>query len=432
MKLYSLVRVIPAVRGFAIWILLPGLAWNVVAAEQTSYRFDFGPGKVAPGHIGISPTNIYSDAISYGFEPGATVTGVDRGGDDALLGDFITSDKPFYFSVALPEGNYRVTVTLGDADGESTTTVKAELRRLMLQKVHTPRGQFTTRTFAVNIRIPKIAGDGEVRLKPREETTEKWAWDNKLTLEFNDSRPCVCGLDIRPANDLPTVYILGDSTVCDQPRPPWNSWGQMLTRFLKPDVVVANEAESGETLKDTLGRKRLDKVLSTMKAGDYLFIQFGHNDMKDRAPDALETYKKNLKLFVDRTRQKGGIPVLITSMERKAGVEHPTLKGYPEAVREVAKAEKVTLIDLNAMSLEFYRALGPDLGRAFVDGTHHDNYGSYELAKCVVEGIKQSNLPLAKDIVPDFTGFDPNHPDPVATFEMPISPGMTTQKPPGN
>lgn len=409
-----------------------GLARTALAAEQTSCQFDFGPGKVAPGCIQVVPTNIFSDAVGYGFEPDAMVTGIDRGGDNALRSDFITSDKPFYFSVALPERNYRVTVTLGDADGESTTTVKAELRRLMLQNVHTSRGRFATRTFTVNVRTPRIAGDGEVRLKSREKTTEKWAWDNKLTLEFNGARPCVCALDISPVDDLPTVYILGDSTVCDQPRPPWNSWGQMLPRFLKPDVVVANEAESGETLKDTLGRKRLDKVLSTMKAGDYLFIQFGHNDMKDKAPEALATYRKNLKLFVDRTRQKGGIPVLITSMERKAGVKHPTLEGYPAAVREVAKEEKTTLIDLNVMSLEFYRALGPDLGKAFQDGTHHNNYGSYELAKCIVEGIKQSNLPLAKAIVPDFTGFDPNHPDPVATFEIPVSPGMTTQKPLGN
>ena len=69
---------------------------------------------------------------------------------------FVTSDKPFYFSAAVPEGNYRVTVELGDPEGESTTTIKAELRRLMVEKVHTARGQFEMVTFIVNVRTPQL------------------------------------------------------------------------------------------------------------------------------------------------------------------------------------------------------------------------------------------------------------------------------------
>jgi len=101
-------------------------------------------------------------------------------------------------------------------------------------------------------------------------------------------------------------------------------------------------------------------------------------------------------------------------------------------VREVAKAENCALIDLNAMSRIFYQALGEDLDKAFQDGTHHNNYGSYELAKCVVEGIKQDKLPLAKFIVDDFKSFDPAKPDAVATFEMPASPTVAREKPLGN
>ena len=148
-----------------------------------------------------------------------------------------------------------------------------------------------------------------------------------MTLEFNDTRPCVCALEITKADDVPTVYLLGDSTVCDQPREPWNSWGQMLTRFFKPGVAVANHAESGESLRSSLGARRLDKVLSTMKAGDYLFIQYGHNDMKERGEGvgAFTTYKADLKRFVAETRKRGGIPVLVTSMDRKScGVDHAT------------------------------------------------------------------------------------------------------------
>ena len=126
------------------------------------------------------------------------------------------------------------------------------------------------------------------------------------------------------------------------------------------------------------------------------------------------------------------MPVLITSVERKGGVEAPTLMGYPDIVREVAKEENCALIDLNTMSLVFYKALGADLGKAFQDPTHHNNYGSYELAKCVVEGIKKAKLPLAKFIVDDFKGFDPAKPDAVASFEMPASPTVSKEKPLGN
>ena len=402
------------------------------AAGTNSWKFFFGEGKPTADHLPVSPANLYSPAAGYGFEPGATVTNVNRQDKDFLRSHFCTSDRPFYFSVALPEGNYKVTVTLGGAEHGSTNTVKSELRRLMLEKIVTAPGKFETRTFAVNIRVPRISDYGSVKLKDREKTTEIWNWDEKLTLEFNGAQPSLCTLEIERTDSIPTVYVLGDSTVCDQPKEPWNSWGQMLPRFFSPSVAVANHAESGESLKSSLGAKRLDKVLDTMKAGDYLFVQYGHNDMKDKAPDAVAVYKSNLKKFVNGAKDKGGIPVLVTSMERKGGVDHDTLAEYPAAVREVAKEENVALIDLHAMSRTFYNALGADIGKAFQDGTHHNNYGSYELAKCIVEGIKANKLGLAKFIADDFKDFDPSHPDPVQSFTMPASPGSIGARPLGD
>jgi lysophospholipase L1-like esterase len=389
---------------------------------QTSFKFDFGSGKVEPGYIQILPAIVYDKKLGYGFEPNMHITAVVRGGDGALCNDFCTSDKSFLFSVKLPEGNYRVTVTLGDSSGESTTTIKAELRRLMLEKVHTESGEFETRKFIVNIRTPNISTGGQVRLKDREKTTEFAAWDDKLTLEFNDSRPCVCAMEIERV-DVPTIYLLGDSTVCDQPREPWNSWGQMLPCFFKPEVAIANHAESGESLRSSLSARRLDKVLSLMKPGDYLLIQYGHNDMKEKGEGvgAFTTYKKDLKHFIVQTRKKGGIPILVTSMERKNGVDKDTLGDYPESVRQTAKEENVALIDLHAMSKVFYKALGENIDNAFQDGTHHNNYGSYELAKCIVEAIMQKKIDLAKYIVDDFHGFDPNHPDFFENFKIPES-----------
>lgn len=397
-------------------------AGSATLGAQTSFKFDFGGGKPQPGWIQVSPTNLYSPEMGYGFEPGANMT------VENLSLPSLTSSNPFYFSFKVPEGNYQVTATL---DEGSVTTIKAELRRLMLEHALTAKGKTTTRTFIVNVRTPRISTEAKVSLKKRELETEMVDWDEKLTLEFNDARPCLAKLEIEKVS-VPTVYITGDSTVCDQSAEPWNSWGQMLPRFFKPEIAVANYAESGESIRSSLGAHRFDKVFSLMKPGDYLFVQFGHNDMKDKATNALAVYKANLKKIVARTRELGGTPVLVTSMERKGGVEHDTLAGYPQTVRDVTKEENCALIDLHAMSRTLYRALGADLDKAFQDGTHHNNYGSYELAKCVILGIQQAKLPLAKAIVADFGNFDPAKPDAVATFDMPVSPTVSNLKPLGN
>jgi len=420
-------------------VSLAGAATSRAGADSTSYRFDFGPGAVAPGYIQVIPATVYSKQTGYGFDLGSTVSAVDRGGDDPLRGDFCTSDKPFFFSVDLPEGNYNVTVTLGDQAGESTTTVKAESRRLMLEKVRTARGEFATRTFTVNVRNSQIGSGpgGRVKLKAREQGVLHW--DDKLTLEFNDTRPCVCALEINRVDDAITVYLTGDSTVTDQPREPWNSWGQMLTRFFKPGVAVANHAESGEALRSFAAANRLEKVLSTIKAGDYLFIQFGHNDQKERGEGvgAFTTYKQSLKHFVAEARKRGAFPVLVTPMNRRTfdagGKITNSLGDYPDAVRQTAKEEDIPLIDLNAMSKPFYEALGPeDSKNAFVDNTHHNNYGSYELARCVVEGIKANHLDISRFLVDDLPPFDPGHPDPIDRVDIPASPQRTSVKPEGN
>lgn len=391
------------------------------ASKQSTVKFPlqfaFGEKPPKSGWTLVSADTRYSPETGYGFEPGA-----DGGGVKGF-----TSEKPFLFSVKLPEGNYSVTMLQGESSGQSSTTVKSELRRLMVENLQSPGAS----TFIVNVRKPDISSGGKVKLKSRELESEMAGWDDKLTLEFNGRNPSLRALTISPAQ-VPTVFVAGDSTVCDQPAEPWNSWGQMLPRFFTPTVAVANYANSGESIRSSLGAGRFDKIFSLMKPGDWLFIQFGHNDMKDKSPDALETYQENLKKLVARTRSLGGTPVLITSMERKSGVKQDTLAGYPDAVRSVAKEERCALIDLHAMSRQLYQALGDDLGKAFQDGTHHNNYGSYELAKCVVAGIRQAKLPLAKAIAPDFGNFAPARPDPVSTFEMPASPEVSNVKPLGD
>ena len=408
-------------------------------SAQKSYKFAFSAGQ--SDFTPVLPTAIYSKEIGYGFEPGAILTTHTNSyqAKFAKFGRSLTSEKPFYFSAALPEGNYRVTITFGTSSMATETTVKAELRRLMLENIITAKSKFVTQSFIVNIRTPKFPG-GEVKLKDREKTFEQWAWDEKLTLEFSGAHPAICAIEIVPVN-VPTVFLLGDSTICDQPREPYNSWGQMLPRFFKPEIAIANHAESGESVKSSLGAKRFEKVFSLMKAGDYLFLQFGHNDQKEKGEGigAFTSYKSDLKKIVNEVKKRGGIPVLVTSTNRRnfdeKGNVFNTLGDYPEAVRQLAQEEKIALLDLQAMSKIFYEALGAENSKlAFKDGdgTHHSNYGSYELAKCIVEGIKSNRLSIAKYLMKDVGSFDPRHPDPFENFNIPASPMFTETKPLGN
>jgi lysophospholipase L1-like esterase len=303
----------------------------------------------------------------------------------------------------------------------------------------------------VDVRTPKINATEQIRLKERE--LKYLNWDNKLTLEFNGDYPCVSEIEIREA-DLPTIFLAGNSTVTDQENEPWASWGQMFPCFLKPEAVVANYAESGESLRSFRGEKRLQKLLSMMKSGDYLFIEFAHNDQKQGGShvEAFTTYKDELKFFIDGARKKGGKPVLVTSMHRRRfddnGQIINTLENYPEAMRQTAIEENVPLIDLNAMSKQLYEALGPENSKkafvhypantypgqvkALADDTHFNPYGAYELAKCIAESIRKNNPDLAKYLVDGLPAFDPEHPDPVNEFYWYESPSMNLIKPDGN
>ena len=270
--------------------------------------------------------------------------------DGTGTGRDITS---FGFSVTLPEGNYKVTLTLGSDTADSTITVRAESRRLMLENIHTPAGQSRTESFTVNVRRPQISTGGSVGLDPTE--AGHLNWDDKLSLAFSGTNVAVRQIHIEKTT-VPTLYVLGDSTVTDQAGPTGGSWAQSLTRWFDSGVAVANHAESGETMKSFLFDRRLTKVLSTLRPGDWCFLQFGHNDQKQQWPqtyvEAHTTYQAYLKVFIAEIRLRGATPVLVTSVQRRTFDEHGKIKNthgdYLQAVREVAAEEKVALIDLAA------------------------------------------------------------------------------------
>lgn len=428
-------------------------------AQQNSFKFDFGSGKTASGYIQITPGSKYNNEKGYGFDKYSNnLESVDRGGDDLLTADFITSKQPFYFSVKIPEGNYDVKVAIGDQQGTSSATIRAECRRLMIQKAESSKGKITIVTFTVHVKdsfIRDASGNTlkKVRLKERE--IGYLHWDNKLTIEFNGDNPKICAIEITPNKNAITVFLAGNSTVVDQDKEPWAAWGQMIPCFFKGEkIAIANYAESGEALSSFRGAGRLEKIVSLMKHGDYLFIEFGHNDQKQKGDGIgpFSSYKKELQFYVSETRKRGGIPVLVTSMHRRnfdsTGHIINTLGDYPEAVRQTAKEENVALIDLNEMSKTLYEAWGPEQSiKAFVhypantfpgqdkkleDNTHFNAYGAWQIAKCIVKGIQDAKLGIVKDLVKDIPVYDPSKPDPVEKWSWPMSAYITGMKPDGN
>lgn len=362
------------------------------------------------------------------------------------------SHEPFNFSAAVPDGNYRVTVTLGNKKKAGQTVVRAESRRHYVDEVVTKKGKTATVSFVVNKHSPIIDSNTRVKLKPREVDYKNW--DDSLNLSFCGLMPAVQHIHIEPVTDITTVFLCGNSTVVDQEEEPWASWGQMITRWFGPQVVIANFAESGLSCTTFLAQLRLDKILSQLKKGDYVIVEFGHNDEKEKkaGDGAWYSYSRNLKIFADRVRAAGGNIIFCTPTARRSfdadGHIINTHGDYPEAMKTVAQREQVPVIDLTRMSTTFYEALGVEGSkRALVhypantfanqekplaDNTHFNPYGAWEVAKMVVMGLKQINSPLAAYLRTEWQDFDPAHPDDPDRFVWRMASGSDITKPDGN
>lgn len=430
----------------AIGAMVESLLFLPLAAQ--TYSFD-GRDKSA---IQVAQTDNYTQERGYGYDFQQLVGEAKAHQNDT----FRLSDDLFYFSVSVPDGNYKVTITVGSKKRRAHTTVRAESRRLFVQDAETKKGEFKTYTFVVNkrntiIQLPDGKTD-RVRIKKREET--KLNWDDKLTIEVNGNAPAVSSIAIEPAPHVPTLWLCGNSTVVDQDYEPWASWGQMITRWFTEQVAVSNYAESGETATSFIAAGRLKKIVSLMKPGDYIFMEFGHNDQKEKraGSGAFYNYAYALKQFVDEARSKGVTPIFVTPTQRRSfdgyGKILDTHANYPDAMRWVAKDLEVQLIDLHAMTRIFYETLGvedskrafvhypsrtfPEQLKAFEDNTHFNPYGAFEISKMVVEGIKSLQLPLVQHLRDDYRTFSPSAPDDWRIFHWNVSPFTDTIKPDGN
>ena len=360
------------------------------------------------------------------------------------------SEKPFYFSVPVDDGNYLVTVTLGAKKRAAQTVVRAESRRLMVENCLTKKNQYETYRFIVSKRSP----DHGVKLKEREK--DYLNWDELLTLEFNGSAPAVKSIRIEPDTTAVTVFLCGNSTVVDQELEPWASWGQMIPRWFTEKVAISNHAESGLSARTFIASNRLEKVLSMMKKGDYVVCEFGHNDQKEKRPGdgAYYHFAYHLKLFIDKVRAAGGQLIFVTPTQRRFFDEathskiQETHLDYPDAMRTVARREGVPLIELHDMTRDFFETLGfegskkalvhypantfPGQEKALEDNTHFNPYGAYEVAKMVVMGMKQLNLPIMDDLRRDWQDYNPTQPDDPDAFVWYPSVKQDVKKPDGD
>lgn len=373
------------------------------------------------------------------------------------LADPITFDcsardgQKYYLTADVPDGNYKVTVVLGSKKHAGSTTVRGESRRLFIENEVTKKKENRTITFTINKRNTHISDKEEVRIKPRERS--KFNWDDQLTLEVTGDYSTVQQVTIEPNQEATTVFLCGNSTVVDQDEEPWASWGQMITRWMDDGVSIANYAESGETASTFIGAGRLKKALTQMKKGDYIFMEFGHNDQKQKfaGAGAYYNFATALKTFVDEARSKGAYPVFVTPTQRRSfkdGKIQETHADYPEAMQWVAEREKVPLIDLHAMTRTFFETMGeegskrafvhypantyPGQDKALADNTHFNPYGAYEIAKCIIEGLRTAAPELIKHVRNEYVTFDPAHPDNVDTFHWVDSEKVDIVKPDGN
>lgn len=366
----------------------------------------------------------------------------------------VKSNAPFTRNIEVPDGNYKVTVVLGSKKKAGNTVVRAENRRLMVDEVATKKGQFKTVEFVVNKRTPEIEKGKRVKVKDREKNYN--TWDNAINLEFTGAAPAVKEVKIERDTTATTIFLCGNSTVVDQPYEPWASWGQMIPRWFGPEIAISNNAESGLTAGSFLGSYRLDKILTMMKKGDYVICEFGHNDQKEKMAGAGAWYNfsYNLKVFIDKVRAKGGNIIFVTPTQRRRFDDATHSKilethgDYPDAMRAVAKREGVPVIELHDMTRTFFETLGyenskkalvhypantfPGQDKPLADNTHFNPYGAYEIAKMVVMGMKQLNLPIVKYLSSDWKDFNPAQPDDYNKFVWYNSVQQDVTKPDGN
>lgn len=230
----------------------------------------------------------------------------------------------------------------------------------------------------------------------------------------------VVALRAENAARAPRVFMVGDSTMADKGTaiPEWG-WGMALGKFLVDPAMVRNHAQNGRSSKSFVDEGRWQKVLEEMRPGDFVIVQFSHNDEKNdaaRHTDPATTFREFLRKYVAEARARGGFPILATPVVRRkfdgAGQLVDTHGDYPDAIRAVAKEQKVPLLELQQATAKLVRDAGPEASKKFFmwiepgvypkrpkgaqDDTHFVELGATEVAALAVRQMRELKLPVVK------------------------------------
>jgi lysophospholipase L1-like esterase len=346
----------------------------------------------APGTAGMSGRGGEAAAGSAG--QGGAPTGAGGGAtfDPALL-SMCAGTNPIACAipVATNTADYVVTVQLGDPAAASVARVQAELDRIVIPQMSIAAGQLVQASFAVNVRTEQHDGYSAPGM----------VLDLLIDAPAGGPPPRLHGLAVASNQNIPTIFVAGDSTVCDwDPTlttildPLERGWAQELSQDLTPGIAVANYADSGETA-GSFYTKFFPAARTAMRAGDYLFIQFGHNDQKNATDVA--NYQANLTKYITDARAKGVTPVIFTPVARKsASAADPGFGGLDQQARDLAAAQNVALVDLTNLALAYYKTV-PNLAALFAtptEGTHFSESGATQIAGLVAGALKNGTLPL--------------------------------------
>ena len=214
-----------------------------------------------------------------------------------------------------------------------------------------------------------------------------------------------------------TIHLMGDSTMAEKDLPKAGEergWGMLFQNFLDPEAVqVVNYAQNGRSTKSFIDLGLWEQVYQAVKPGDYVFIQFGHNDAKESDPARYAApwgaYQDNLRLFIDGVREKGGTPVLLTPVARrwfKGGrLDRNCHTDYPAAMKAVAAEKDVTLLDITSASLDWLESLGDEASKAYFmistgkdDNTHTVARGARKVTELVCDAIKAQIPEIAQHL----------------------------------
>jgi lysophospholipase L1-like esterase len=313
---------------------------------------------------------------------------------DSWPGDYFVPAVPT-FLVDVLNGNYLVKVGLGSADAATMTSVRAGQGQLMLHRVETEAGRMVHRTFSVHV------DDGQL----------------KLAFAGTGSAEAIQYIEIERDLTIPTIFLAGDSTVTDQPsgQQPYTGWGQVLPRYLAAGAAaVSNYARSGRSSKSFIDEDRLTRLWKRIRPGDYLLLQFGHNDEKDNdgGTKPFTTFQQYLSVYIDGALARGAQPVLISPMHRRFFDEEGRIRNthgdYIAAMEQLAQGKRVPYINLAARSKRLFEQLGeeatkrifmwlePNRYAAWPDGTEDNTHfceeGALAIAALVADGMRDAGL----------------------------------------